>query len=314
MSGFIARRFAEAVLVIFLATLVVFFAIRLIPGDPATLIAGDDASTEDVDQIRERLGLNDPVVVQYWDWVSKAVTGDFGTSFTRNQPVGSVLSNAVQPTIELAIAGYIFATLVGIPIGVAAGIKPGGIADYFATAFTVSTLGVPNFILGLLLLWVVGVELGWLPVSGRVAFSEDPLQALKFLILPTIAVGSSLGSVLARFVRASMQEVMNQDYVRTARAKGLRERNVVLRHAMRNALIPVITVAALQVGGLISGALVVEVVFSRPGFGSLLINSVVGRDYVLLQALLAVLVAIFIAANTLADVTYGFADPRIRVR
>lgn len=314
MSGFIARRFAESILVIFLATLVVFFAIRLIPGDPATLIAGDDASTEDVDQIRERLGLNDPVVVQYWDWVSKAVTGDFGTSFTRNQPVGSVLSNAVQPTIELAIAGYIFATLVGIPIGVAAGIKPGGIADYFATAFTVSTLGVPNFILGLLLLWVVGVELGWLPVSGRVAFSEDPLRALKFLILPTIAVGSSLGSVLARFVRASMQEVMNQDYVRTARAKGLGERNVVLRHAMRNALIPVITVAALQVGGLISGALVVEVVFSRPGFGSLLINSVVGRDYVLLQALLAVLVAIFIAANTLADVTYGFADPRIRVR
>ena len=157
-------------------------------------------------------------------------------------------------------------------------------------------------------------ELGWLPVSGRVAFSEDPIEALKFLILPTIAVGSSLGSVLARFVRASMQEVMNQDYVRTARAKGLRERNVVLRHAMRNALIPVITVAALQIGGLISGALVVEVVFSRPGFGSLLINSVVGRDYVLLQALLAVLVAIFIAANTLADVTYGFADPRIRVR
>ena len=314
MSGFIARRFAESILVIFLATLVVFLAIRLIPGDPATLIAGDDASTEDVDEIRERLGLNDPLVLQYWDWISNAVTGDFGTSFTRNQPVGSVLSNAVQPTIELAIAGYIFATLVGIPIGVAAGIKPGGIADYFATAFTVSTLGVPNFILGLLLLWVVGVELGWLPVSGRVAFSEDPIEALKFLILPTIAVGSSLGSVLARFVRASMQEVMNQDYVRTARAKGLRERNVVLRHAMRNALIPVITVAALQIGGLISGALVVEVVFSRPGFGSLLINSVVGRDYVLLQALLAVLVAIFIAANTLADVTYGFADPRIRVR
>ena len=314
MSGFIMRRFAEAILVVFLASLAVFFAVRMIPGDPAQLIAGDDATTEDIEQIRERLGLNDSVPVQYWNWVTDAVTGDFGTSFTRNQPVRSVLGNAVQPTIELAIAGYIFATLVGVPIGIFAGIKPGGFADYFATAFTVSTLGIPNFILGLLLLWVVGVELGWLPVSGRVAFSEDPLQALKFLILPTIAVGSSLGAVLARFVRASMQEVMNQDYVRTARAKGLRERDVVLRHAMRNALIPVITVAALQVGGLISGALVVEVVFSRPGFGSLLIASVVGRDYVLLQALLAVLVAIFIAANTLADVTYGFADPRIRVR
>jgi peptide/nickel transport system permease protein len=314
MSGFIMRRFAEGILVVFLASLAVFFAVRMIPGDPAQLIAGDDATTEDIVQIRERLGLNDSVPVQYWNWVTNAVTGDFGTSFTRNQPVRTVLGNAVQPTIELAIAGYLFATLVGVPIGIFAGIKPGGFADYFATAFTVTTLGIPNFILGLLLLWVVGVELGWLPVSGRVAFSEDPLQALKFLILPTIAVGSSLGSVLARFVRASMQEVMNQDYVRTARAKGLRERDVVLRHAMRNALIPVIAVAALQVGGLISGALVVEVVFSRPGFGSLLIASVVGRDYVLLQALLAVLVAIFVAANTLADVTYGFADPRIRVR
>jgi peptide/nickel transport system permease protein len=314
MSGFIMRRFTEAILVVFLASLAVFFTVRMIPGDPAQLIAGDDATTEDIVQIRERLGLNDSIPVQYWNWVTNAVTGDFGTSFTRNQPVRSVLGNAVQPTLELAIAGYLFAALVGVPIGIFAGIKPGGFADYFATAFTVTTLGIPNFILGLLLLWVVGVELGWLPVSGRVAFSEDPLQALKFLILPTIAVGSSLGSVLARFVRASMQEVMNQDYVRTARAKGLRERDVVLRHAMRNALIPVITVAALQVGGLISGALVVEVVFSRPGFGSLLIGSVVGRDYVLLQALLAVLVAIFIGANTLADVTYGFADPRIRVR
>ena len=314
MSGFIVRRMAEAVLVIFLATLVVFFVVRLIPGDPAELLAGDDATTEDIFELRERLGLNDPVAVQYLNWVTDAIRGDFGTSFTRNLPVRDVLGNAVLPTLELAVAGYFFAILIGVPIGIFAGIKPGGIADYFATAFTISTLGIPNFILGLLLLWVVGVELGWLPVSGRVSIDEDPLQALKFLILPTIAAGSSLASVLARFVRASIQEAMNQDYVRTARAKGLREREVVLRHAMRNALIPVITVAALQVGGLISGALVVEVVFSRPGFGSLLINSVVGRDYVLLQALLAVLVAIFIAANTLADITYGFADPRIRVR
>ncbi len=314
MSAFIVRRLAEAVLVIFLASLAVFFAVRLIPGDPAELIAGDDASTEDVDEIRARLGLNDSALVQYWNWVTDASQGDFGTSYTRNLPVRKLLRNAVQPTLELAVAGYIFAVLVGLPIGILAGIKPGGIADYFATGFTIFTLGIPNFILGLLLLWVVGVEFGWLPVSGRVAVSENPLEAMRFLILPTIAVGSALAAVLARFVRASVQEVMNQDYVRTARAKGLGERQVVLRHAMRNALIPVITVLALQLGGLISGALVIEIVFSRPGFGSLLINSVVGRDYVLLQALLAVLVAIFIAANTIADIAYGFADPRIRVR
>ncbi len=313
MSGFMIRRVTEALLVIFLASLVVFFAVRLIPGDPATLISSDDATSEDVEELRDRLGLNDPVVEQYGDWISNAVRGDFGTSYTRNIPVSELLQAALLPTLELAVAAYLFAMLVGLPIGLLAGIRPGGIADYFATAFTITTLGIPNFILGLLLLWVVGVELGWLPVSGRVAVNEDPIQAIRFLILPTIATGSSLAAVLARFVRASIQEVMNQDYVRTARAKGLRERQVVLRHALRNALIPVITVAALQLGGLISGALVVEVVFSRPGFGSLLINSVVGRDYVLLQALLAVLVAIFISANTLADIAYGYADPRIRV-
>ncbi len=314
MTSLIARRLGESVLVIFLASLVIFFVIRLIPGDPAELIAGDDASLQDVDEIREDLGLTDPVFVQYGNWMQDAVRGQFGQSYTRSLPVSEILKQALLPTLELAVAGYLFALVVGVPLGIFAGIRPGGAGDYIATLFTITTLGIPNFVLGLLLLWFFGAELGLLPISGRVAINEDPVEAAKFLVLPMLAVGSSLAAVLARFVRASIQEVMQQDYVRTARAKGLREWNVVLRHAMRNALIPVITVAALQLGGLISGALVVEVVFNRPGFGSLIISSVVGRDYLLLQALLALLVGIFIAANTIADIAYGFADPRIRVR
>ncbi len=168
--------------------------------------------------------------------------------------------------------------------------------------------------LGIILIWVIAVQLGWLPITGRVGFDENPGKAIKLIIMPMIAVGAGTAAVLARFVRASIMETLNQEYVRTARAKGLRERTVVLRHAMRNALIPVITVAALQIGFLISGAVIVEVVFARPGFGSLIIAGVQGRDYQLIQGMLVVLVTVFVVANMLADIAYGYADPRIRVR
>ena len=296
-----------------LASITIFLVIRLIPGDPAVQRAGEDATPEQVEETRRQLGLGGPLHEQYFDWLANALQGDFGRSFTRTLPVSDLLKQAVVPTLELAVAGYLFALIVGVPLGLFAGLRPGGPADYFATLFTIGTLGIPNFILGLLLLWIVGVQLDWVPVSGRVGVDEDPIGAMKFLVLPTIAVGSSLAAVLARFVRASVQEVMNQDYVRTARAKGLHDRQVVLRHVLRNALIPVITVAALQVGGLISGALVIEIVFSRPGFGGLIVGAVTGRDFPLVQAMLLVLVVVFITANTLADILYGFADPRIRV-
>ncbi len=314
MGQYIVNRLGQTVLVIILSSMIIFSLVRLIPGDPAELMAPEDASIEEVAAVREELGLNDPLYTQYVSWVSDAFNGDFGKSYIKNLPVRDLLKSAVIPTLEIAVAGYLFAFLVGLPIGIFAGLRPGGIADYFATIFTISTLGIPNFILGLLLLWLIGVHLHLLPISGRVGVNENPIEAMRFLILPTIAVGSSLASVLARFVRASIQEVMNQDYVRTARAKGLKEASVVLRHALRNALIPLITVAALQVGGLITGAIVVEVVFSRPGFGSLLVGAVTGRDSVMIQAMLAVFVGIFTFANMLADIAYGLVDPRIRVR
>ncbi len=313
MGSFLIRRLVQGIVTVVLASILVFFVMRLIPGDPALLLVGTDASAEDVERVREQLGLNEPLVQQYFDWLAGAVRGDFGPSFTKGAEVGNLMRVALIPSAELAVAGYVFALAFGIPLGIVAGLKPGGPGDYAATGFTMFTLGIPNFVLGIILIWVLAVLLGWLPITGRVGIDEDPGEALKFLVMPMIAVGAGTAAVLARFVRASIMETLNQDYVRTARAKGLRERSVVMRHAMRNALIPVITVAALQIGFLISGAVIVEVVFARPGFGSLLIGGVVGRDYQLIQGMLVVLVTVFVVVNTLADVAYGLADPRIRV-
>ena len=312
MATFLIGRFGQGVLVVLLASVLVFLVMRLIPGDPAALAAGQDATPADVEAVRERLGLNDPLVKQYVDWLSGALQGDFGRSIGRSRPVGELMRSAALPSAELAVAGYLFALAFGIPLGLLAGLKPGGVWDYIATGFTMTTLGIPNFVLGILLIWVLGVELDWLPITGRVAIDEDPVQAIKFLIMPMIAVGAGTAAVLARFVRASVMETLNQDFVRTARAKGLRERTVVLRHALRAALIPVITVAALQIGFLISGAVIVEVVFARPGFGNLIIAGVRSRDYQLIQGMLVVLVTVFVVVNLLADIAYGLADPRIR--
>ena len=314
MASFLINRFAQGFAVVVLASILVFLAMRLIPGDPAALLAGQDATPADVEAVRERLGLNDPLVVQYGNWLGGVLQGNFGDSFSRGIGVNRLMSSAALPSAELAVAGYLFALGVGLPLGIFAGLRPGGGPDYLATGFTMFTLGIPNFVLGILLIWVLGVVFDVFPITGRVAITEDPVEALKFLVMPMIAVGAGTAAVLARFVRASIIETLNQDYVRTARAKGLRERAVVMRHAMRNALIPVITVAALQIGFLISGAVIVEVVFARPGFGSLIITAVQGRDYQLIQGMLVVLVTVFVVVNMLADIAYGLADPRIRVQ
>jgi peptide/nickel transport system permease protein len=314
VASFLINRFAQGFAVVVLASILVFLAMRLIPGDPAALLAGQDATPADVEAVRERLGLNDSLVVQYGNWLGGVLQGNFGESFSRGIGVNRLMSSAALPSAELAVAGYFFALVVGLPLGIFAGLKPGGGPDYLATGFTMFTLGIPNFVLGIILIWVLGVVLDVFPITGRVAITEDPIEAIKFLVMPMIAVGAGTAAVLARFVRASIIETLNQDYVRTARAKGLRERGVVLRHAMRNALIPVITVAALQIGFLISGAVIVEVVFARPGFGSLIITAVQGRDYQLIQGMLVVLVTVFVVVNVLADIAYGLADPRIRVQ
>ena len=238
---------------------------------------------------------------------------DFGKSFTKRVPVRDLIAQNFPPTIELAVAAYLFALVVGVPLGVAAAVWAKKAPDYGASVFNLFTLGIPNFVLGILLLWIFAYELDLFPVSGRVSVFEDFTAGVHRLVLPTIAAGSVIAAVLARFVRTSVAEALAQDYVRTAHAKGLEARKVVLNHALRNALIPIVTIAALQVGNLLAGAIVVEIVFTRPGFGLLIISGIQGRDYLLIQAMLAILVFLFVAANTLADITYGYLDPRIRV-
>lgn len=313
MGRYLIRRFLEGLLVVFLASIAIFLIIRLIPGDPAQQLAGEDATPEDVELVREQLGLNDPFVTQYWNWISGAVQLDFGRSFTKRVPVRDLVAQSFPPTIELAIAAYLFALIVGVPLGIAAAVWAKKPPDYGASVFNILTLGIPNFVLGIILLWVFAVELDWFPVSGRVSVFDDPIQGLHRLVLPMVAAGATIAAVLARFVRTSVAEALAQDYVRTAHAKGLRPGRVVLSHALRNALIPIVTVAALQIGNLLAGAIVVEIVFTRPGFGNLIIDGIVGRDYLVIQAMLAILVFLFVAANTAADITYGYLDPRIRV-
>lgn len=313
MGRYLVRRFLEGILVVFLASIVIFLIIRLIPGDPAQQLAGDDATLEDIEQIREELGLNDPILTQYGNWISGVVQLDFGKSFTKRVPVRDLIAQSFPTTLELAVASYIFALAIGVPLGVAAAVWAKKPPDYGASVFNLFTLGIPNFVLGILLLWIFAVELDWFPVSGRVSVFEDFVAGIHRLVLPTIAAGSVIAAVLARFVRTSVAEALAQDYVRTAHAKGLEARKVVINHALRNALIPIVTIAALQIGNLLAGAIVVEIVFTRPGFGFLIIDGISGRDYLLIQAMLAILVFLFVAANTIADITYGYLDPRIRV-
>ena len=286
--------------------------LRLVPGDPAEAIAGQDATPEQVAQIREQLGLTDTVPEQYLRWMGNLARADFGDSIRTGQSVGELVKLSLPATLELALASYVVALLIGIPLGVIAGVAPRSIWDWLLSGYTIGTLGIPNFLLGILLLWAFSVNLGWFPVSGRVSFFDNPWESIQHLALPALALGSGLAAVLARYTRTTVLESMRQDYVRTARAKGLNEYNVVVRHALRNSLVPVVTIVALQVGQILAGAVVIERVFTRPGLGRLVVDAIMNRDYMVVQSTLILLVAIFVFVNLVADMTYGLLDPRVR--
>jgi peptide/nickel transport system permease protein len=314
MITYIGGRILQAIPVLLLASIAVFLVLRLVPGDPAVALAGEDASDERVQQIREQLGLTDALPVQYVRWLGNLVRGDMGESFRTRLPVSRLLSISLPPTIELTLAAYPIALAIGIPLGVLAGMRPRSFWDWGLSGYTLISIGIPNFLLGILFLYVFAVQLGWLPAAGRVSFFDDPVQSLRHLFLPALALGSGLAAVLARYTRTAVSEVMGQDYIRTARAKGLAGSTVVMRHALRNSLIPVVTIAALQVGNLLAGAVVVEQVFTRPGLGRLVVEAIANRDYLIVQSTLVVLVTIFVAVNLAADIAYGFLDPRVRRR
>ena len=313
MVAFVIRRLLQGIPVLILASIAVFLILRLVPGDPATSLAGPDATPERVAEIRDQLGLNDALPVQYFRWVGQLLRGDLGTSI-RGIEVSRLLKDSMPSTLELAVAAYLFAILLGIPLGVMAGANPRSGWDWALSFFTLISIGIPSFLTGILLLWLFGVQLGWLPTSGRVSLLSNPGQSIEHLILPAYALGGNLAAVLGRYTRTSVAEVMGQDYVRTARAKGLAGRQVVVNHALRNSLVPIVTITALQIGAVLAGAVVVEQVFTRPGMGRLVVEAIQNRDYVVVQSTLVVLVTIFVLVNLSADLAYGFLDPRIRRR
>lgn len=312
MAVHVLRRLLQGIPVVLFASIFVFSILQLVPGDPATNIAGAEASDEDVEIIRERLGLDKPVPQQYLSWIGSAVRGDLGDSFRSSRPVSELLTDALGPTLELTLVAFTIELVLGVFLGVMAGTRLRSLWDWGLSAFTIVGIAIPNFVLGLVLLYVVSFKLGWLPIGGRVSLLQDPIEGLRYLALPALVLGITGAAVLARFVRSSISQVMNQDYIRTARAKGLAAQAVVLRHGLRNGLVPVVTVMALQFAALLTGSVVVESVFSRPGIGRLVVNSIQARDYPVVQGALLFLVSGFIVINLAADIMYGILDPRIR--
>lgn len=311
MGRFLFRKFLEVVPVLLIVSFAVFMLVRAVPGDPARLIAGENATPEQLQQTREQLGLTGSPLAAYADWVLGVLTLDFGRSFQFGRPVLEVIQGQLEPTLQLAISAYLFTLVFGIVFGVLSARSRGW--NLAANGIAAIAVGFPTFVLGILLLVVFAVELNWLPAGGTASIMDDPVEALKRLVLPTIALGSVTGAVLMRFVRTAMRDVLDEDYIRTARAKGLSELAVVRTHALRNALLPVITVSALQIGRLLGGALVVEQVFARPGLGRLLVGGILARDYLLVQSLILLFVLVFILMNLFADLLYGLADPRVRL-
>ncbi len=312
MGVFILRKAGAALIVVFLASIVVFGGVRALPGDPALAFAAENRDPKVLGAIREKYGLNDPLPVQYVKWAGLAVQGDLGTD-SRGIPVSDTIVNKLPMTLELAFLALLIGVLIGIPAGVIAAVRRGKPSDYAATTAALFGLSVPHFWLGLLMIIVFAVNLDWLPAGGYVPFREDPIGNLQHMLMPAIVLGTGLSAVLMRQMRSAMLTSLGADYVRTARAKGLSERSVVGKHALRNSLITVMTVIGLQLGALISGAVITEQIFGIAGFGRLTVDSIAQRDYALLQGVVLVAAVGYVVVNLLVDLSYSLINPRIRV-
>jgi peptide/nickel transport system permease protein len=312
MGGFLLRKAGAALVVLFLASLVVFAGVRALPGDPALALGGEERDPAVLAEIRHKYGLDEPVPVQYGKWLWLALQGDLGTD-SRQLSVSHTIVTRIPITLELAGLAILIGMLIGIPAGVIAAVRRGKGSDYAATSGALVGLSVPHFWLGLMLIIVFAVNLHWFPAGGYVPLREDPVANLHHMLLPAIVLGTGLSAVLMRQMRSSMLDSLSADYVRTARAKGLPERRVVGVHALRNSLITITTVIGLQLGALISGAVITEQIFGIAGFGRLTVDAVNQRDYALLQGVVLIAAAGYVVVNLGVDVVYSLLNPRIRV-
>jgi peptide/nickel transport system permease protein len=313
MGWFILRRLGAAVLVMVLASVLVFAGMRALPGDPAVVLAGENASPQVVAAIRHEYGLDQPLPVQYVDYVRQLVTGNLGRSTQDRLPVTQILGQRLPVTLELAALAMLVAVAIGVVTGTVAAARRGRFADYAATGFGLVGLSVPHFWLGLLAILLFAVELRWLPASGFVPLATDPVENLRRMILPALVLGTGFAAIVMRQTRSAMLGELSSDYVRTARSKGLGELRVVGVHALRNSLTTVLTVLGLQLGGLISGAVVTEQIFVIPGFGKLTVDAVLTRNYPVIQAVVLVTVLGYVLVNLLVDIAYAALNPRLRL-
>lgn len=313
MNRYLIRRLISLLPLILLVAVIAFTLVRLTPGDPAAVLAGPDATPEEVARIRSSMGLDEPLPLQFFHWLRQVfLYGDLGKSIVQGQPVLDMILQRAQPTLLLAAVGGLLSILMGIPLGVIAAVKHNSWIDRALMSFAILGLSIPNFWLGVLLVMALAIYFPLLPPSGFVTIQNGGFSAIRYLILPGIAIGASNAAFLARMVRSSMLDVLNQDYVRTARSKGLGERRVIYGHALRNAMIAPLTIIGLLIANLTSGTVIIEIVFNVPGAGRLLINSVSRRDYPVMQGIILITALIYIFANLIVDLLYGVLDPRVR--
>jgi peptide/nickel transport system permease protein len=311
-AAFIAKRFLMTIPAMLAMSVIVFFIIRFVPGDPATVMLGLRSTPENVEALREELRLNDPVWVQYGHWIGNVIRGDLGIDYRTHEPIRDQLLSRLPVTLEMALLAMLMSAAMGIPLGVLAAIRRNGPADVSANALGLTGISIPDFWLGVMLILLMALVLGWLPSSGYVPIQESLVENLRHMLLPAFTLAVGFAAVLTRTTKAAVLEVLGRPYVRTAHAKGLNERVVVIGHVLRNAAIPVITVMGLQLGYALGGAIIIEQVFSLPGVGRLTLNAVLERNYPVVQGAVLLITFLFMTINILTDSLYAVIDPRIR--
>jgi peptide/nickel transport system permease protein len=316
MAGFIIKRCVQAIPVLLLLSVVVFSLLLLLPGDPVLGMLGPGAtvSQEAIEQMRHDLSLDKPIPIQYLAWLGRALHGDLGRSVSSKQPVLEALAQRLPVSLQVAALAMLIGISVGVPLGIVAALKRNTIWDMIASAISIIGITMPSFWLAIILILIFAVKLHWLPASGYVSIRDDPVQGVRHLLLPAFAMGIGAAASLTRQVRSCLLEVLQEDYVRTARAKGLRERSVLMGHALRNAMIPTITILGLLFSNLVGGSLIVESIFLVPGMGSLLVNAIFTRDFPIVQGGALVIAIVVVLVNLLVDMSYAFIDPRIRLK
>jgi peptide/nickel transport system permease protein len=312
MLTLIGKRLLQIVPTLVVVSVLIFLLQQLLPGDPALVMAGEERDPEVIEQIRQRYRLDQPLPIQYLAWVGGVLRGDLGESMRLKEPVAALVAQKLPVTLQLAVMAMIFTLAIGIPAGIVSAVKKGTAWDYAVNVVALWGISTPNFWLGIMMIFLFSVKLGWLPASGYVSPFEDFRASIAATIMPAFVLGNSFAGVIMRHTRTAMLQALESDYVRTARAKGLYERRVVLRHAMRNALTPIITLGALEFGTLLSGAVLTEQIFSIPGFGKLIVDAVFNRDYAVVQGVVLVTATTYMVLNLLADIGYIFANPRLR--